>query len=201
MLSRRSSAGYVQATCSLRAGYVQAMRMRVCLSVVNPVQLATAVGTFLLASPAFPSSGRRRLAAHHRRLSLIPSEAAAGHGPRAVTCWDSHSPRAHCSSLGHSSAFLFLIFLLFHPSVASLSAAVTHESNESLFLRLSVDVASPATLFSLSRSAFLPSSISSASVPHLCLFSGPPFKIWKKRWQNKRQQKMENPKQSLSRQF
>lgn len=39
----------------------------------------------LLGSPAFPSSGRHRLGARHRRPSLISSE-AAGHGPHAVTC-------------------------------------------------------------------------------------------------------------------
>lgn len=61
-------------------------RASVCLSVVNPVRLATAVGTFLLGSPAFPSSGRLRLGARHRRLSLIASEEAAGHGPHAGTC-------------------------------------------------------------------------------------------------------------------
>lgn len=58
---------------------------------------------------------------------------------------DSHNPAANYSSLCHPSAplsffiffLLFSLIALFHSSMASLSAAVNHESYESLFLSLS----------------------------------------------------------------
>lgn len=78
-----------------------------------------------------------------------------------------------------SSASPFLIFLVFHPSVASLSAAASQESSESLVSLLAVAVASSS--FHSNPAAFVPSGISSASVPHLRLFPVPLFKSWNKR--------------------
>lgn len=83
------------------------------------------------------------------------------------------------SPIRRHSASPFPIFLVFHPSVASLSAAVSHESKESLSSLLAV--AAAAFPRHSDPAAFVPSSISSASVPHLRLFPGPLFKSWNKR--------------------
>lgn len=138
---------------------------------VNPAQLATAVGAFLLGSPSFTCSGRRRVGAHHRRLSLIPSEAAAGHGSHALTCEDSYKPRANRPGLCHSFASPFLFFLVFHPSVASLSAAESHESNESLLFLL-LFIQTPLHLYL---------QASPLRLSLICLFPVPLFKSSKKR--------------------